>query len=82
MVLFYEDTRGGEEMKEYLELIVWLFLFLGGGILILKIGLLFEPISNEGMVVMYMIGFLIGSMVDNIFVSKKRKEEDLKEKGE
>ena len=43
--------------------IIWLTFFLVIGVIIVGIGSRFEKPSNEALVVMYIVGFLLGTMV-------------------
>jgi len=56
--------------------IIWLVFFLIVGIIIVGIGSNYEEASYKGMVMMYIIGFLLGTVVSQ-YISQKHRGDKL-----
>ena len=64
-------------MKDIIGSIIWLIAFLGGGVLIVWLGINFynETATWGNGVIMYMIGFLIGTFLA-VFLRDEEEEKD------
>ena len=50
-------------MEKIISCIIWLIGFLVIGVLFVGVGMNYEEASYQGMIIMYMIGFLLGSVI-------------------